>query len=301
MSFPRRFLPAMHDLRAFEACARLGSFSAAAVELSLTQSAVSRQIRSLEETLGAPLFLRERQRVQLTHAGERYASAIRDALQAVAGATMSFQANPQGGVLNLAILPAFGTRWLAPRLQRFVERHPGVTINLVTRLAPFEFSLDTVDAAIHYGLADWPGAELDFLLGETVVPACSAALRHSLAPSRASDLLTVPLLHLASRPDAWRRWFRHQGLTMDEVGGMRIDQFATVTQAAISGLGIALLPTFLFQGEFERGELVAAFDAPLRSAEAYYLARPARRTETPALRHFRRWLLAEAGAGHSAS
>lgn len=117
MSIPKRFLPPMHVLIAFEAAARLGSFTAAASELNLTQSAVSRQIRLLEGILGADLFVRERQTVRLTQAGSTYAQELSDALRRIANATLGFKANPHGGTLNLAILPTFGTRWLAPDCQ----------------------------------------------------------------------------------------------------------------------------------------------------------------------------------------
>ena len=205
MQLSRRFLPPMSLLCAFEASARHQSFTAAAAELHLTQSAVSRQIRALEERLGTELFVRERQTVRLSAAGQAYAQEIRAALARISNATLGFRTNPQGGSLNLAILPTFGTRWLAPRLPQFFSAHPGITINLTTRLSQFDFQLEAVDAAIHFGLPNWPGAELEFLMSETVVPACSpdVAARHGFA--RPEDLLRAPLLHLASRPDAWQR------------------------------------------------------------------------------------------------
>src|SRR5262245_56643181 len=135
----RRFLPSISLLAAFEAVARTGSVPAAARELDLTQSAVSRQIKALEEQLGVELFLRERQTVRLTLAGDSYAREIREALRRISSASLNLRANPHGGTLNLAILPTFGTRWLAPRLGRFLSKNPGVTINLVTRLSSFDF------------------------------------------------------------------------------------------------------------------------------------------------------------------
>jgi len=286
----------MHVLCAFEACARLNSFTAAANELSLTQSAVSRQIKMLEDTLGSDLFIRERQTVRLTVAGEAYAHEIREGLKRIAGASLGFRANPQGGTLNLAILPTFGTRWLAPRLPRFLASNPGITVNLVTRLIPVEFKLDAVDAAIHYGTPNWPGAEINYLMPETVIPACSRALRDQYGFTEPADLLKAPLLHLVSRPDAWERWFTANGLPPVEVHGMLIDQFAVATQAAIAGMGITLLPEFLFQHEFMNGDLVPALDAPMRSVEAYYLASPTARAAYPPLQRFRDWLLAETEA-----
>lgn len=295
--FPsRRFLPPMSLLCAFEAAARHQSFTAAAAELHLTQSAVSRQIRALEDRLGAELFVRERQTVRLSPAGQAYAEEIRGALMRIASAAVGLHANPQGGSLNLAILPTFGTRWLAPRLPQFFDQHPGITINLTTRLSQFDFQLEAVDAAIHFGPPDWPGAELALLMSETVVPACSPALlaRHDFA--QPSDLLRAPLLHLASRPDAWSRWFAsHQVGHVDKADaqGMLFDQFATAAQAAVAGLGVALLPRFLITHELQQGDLVRALPhvPEMESAERYYLAWPTSRADYPPLQALRTWLV----------
>ena len=262
----------MSLLCAFEAAARHQSFTAAAAELHLTQSAVSRQIRALEDRLGAELFVRERQTVRLTAAGQAYAQEIRGSL--------------------MRILPTFGTRWLAPRLPQFFSEQPGITINLTTRLSQFDFQLEAVDAAIHFGQPHWPGAELAFLMSETVVPACSAAMWAQHQFSQPRDLIKAPLLHLASRPDAWRRWFEHQGCRVAETPGMLLDQFATAAQAATAGVGIALLPKFLIERELANGDLVHALPGcpEMESAERYYLAWPSSRTDYPPLQVFRDWL-----------
>lgn len=296
MAFVRRFLPPMAILAAFESAARLQSFTGAAAELNLTQSAVSRQIRALEDLLGAALFVRERQTVRLTLAGEAYAQEIRGALRRIATATLGFKANPQGGTLNLAILPTFGTRWLAPRLPDFIAAHPGITINLATRLNPFDFQLENLDAAIHFGRHDWPGAEMEILMSETVVPACSRALCEAYGFRGAADLKRAPLLHLVSRPDAWERWFVEMGVPVDEVHGMLVDQFAMAAQAAISGLGVALLPRFLIEAELARGDLVEPVHGPVTSEEHYYIAWPPARSGHPPLRAFRQWLRTVTGS-----
>jgi LysR family transcriptional regulator, glycine cleavage system transcriptional activator len=294
VSTARRFLPSMSLLRAFEAAARHQSFTEAAAELNLTQGAISRQIRVLEESLGSDLFLRERQTVRLTAAGESYAGEIREALRRISNATLNFRANPKGGTLNLAILPTFGTRWLAPRLPGFLREKPGITINLTTRLAPFDFNLEQADAAIHFGNADWPGAELELLMSETVVPACSRSLLEECKFRKPGDLVKAPLLHLVSRPDAWERWFMmHKALT-GPLHGMLFDQFAMAAQAAISGLGLALLPEFLIKDELARGDLVRALDLPMQSTEKYYLAWPASRSSYAPLVAFRHWIVREA-------
>ncbi|WP_455555582.1 LysR family transcriptional regulator [Comamonas sp.] len=292
MQLSRRFLPPMSLLCAFEASARLQSFTAAAAELHLTQSAVSRQIRALEERLGTELFVRERQTVRLSPAGQAYAQEIRAALLRISNATLGFRTNPQGGSLNLAILPTFGTRWLAPRLPQFFSAHPGITINLTTRLSQFDFQLEAVDAGIHFGLPHWPGAELEFLMSETVVPACSPAVYAQHQFAQPQDLLRAPLLHLTSRPEAWRRWLELQGCQVSEAAGMLFDQFATAAQAATAGVGVALLPKFLIARELENGDLVRALpELPeLESVERYYLAWPTSRTAYPPLQAFRSWL-----------
>ncbi|MCO5399040.1 transcriptional regulator GcvA [Ralstonia soli] len=292
--FPsRRFLPPMSLLCAFEAAARHQSFTGAAVELHLTQSAVSRQIRALEDRLGAELFVRERQTVRLSPAGQAYAEEVRAALMRISSATLGFRANPQGGSLNLAILPTFGTRWLAPRLPQFFDQHPGITLNLTTRLAQFDFQLEAVDAAIHFGPPHWPGGELALLMSETVVPACSPALLARYGFEQPQDLLRAPLLHLASRPDAWSRWLASYQVDAVDTQGMLFDQFATVAQAAVAGLGVALLPRFLILHELQQGDLVRVLPhMPEReSAEHYYLAWPTGRSEYPPLQALRRWLV----------
>lgn len=289
----RRFLPSLSLLTAFEAAARTGSITAAARELDLTQSAVSRQIKALENQLGVELFLRERQTIRLTVAGDSYAREIREALRRISSASLNLRANPHGGTLNLAILPTFGARWLAPRLGQFLAANPGITINLVTRLSPFDFRLDSIDAAIHFGDAVWPGAELTLLMQEETVPACSPEFKRAHGIGVPSDLLHVPLLHLTTRPDAWERWFTETGVAFESVHGMLFDQFATASQAAIGGLGVALLPTFLVQEELKRGELVPAVNRPMPSAQRYYLAFPRERAAYPPLVAFREWIVRE--------
>lgn len=283
----------LHLLSAFEAAARTGSVTAAARELSLTQSAVSRQIKALEEQLGVELFHRERQTIRLTAGGNIYAREIRDALRIISTASLTLKANPFGGTLNLAILPTFGTRWLAPRLPGFLSRHPGITINLVTKLSYFDFRLEPVDAAIHFGLADWQGAEMSLLRSETVIPACSPELRDTYRFQTPLDLRQAPLLHLTTRPDAWERWLASNDVQSDQVRGMLFDQFATAAQAAMAGLGVALLPEFLIEEEMASGRLVKAIDRPMQSTEAYYLVWPNERGSHPPLQAFRDWILEE--------
>ena len=294
---PRRFLPSLSHLQAFEAAARTGSVTTAARELNLTQSAVSRQIKALEDQLEVELFHRERQTIRLTPGGETYAREVRDALRKIGTASMNLRANPHGGTLNLAILPTFGTRWLAPRLPDFLKENPGITLNLTTRLTVFDFALEPMDAAIHIGSGQWRGAETVLLRHEIVVPACSPELASQYDFREAADLRRAPLLHITTRPDAWERWLRQHGVPDEHVHGMLFDQFATLAQVARSGLGVALLPVFLIEDELRTGQLVRALpDGEMQSAESYYLAWPHERAAHPPLVAFRDWLLAQTAA-----
>ncbi|WFU71209.1 LysR substrate-binding domain-containing protein [Bradyrhizobium sp. CB2312] len=296
MHMPRRFLPSTALLAAFEATARMSSITLAARELSLTQSAVSRQIKLLEGLLEVELFARERQSIRLTAAGEAYAREIREALRKISTASFNVRANPKGGTLNLAILPTFGTRWLAPRLPLFFAQHPGITINLATRLTYFDFRTDALDAAIHFGPRDWPGAEMALLRSEEVVPTCSSKLKNQYDFCAAGDLKKAPLLGISTRPGAWDQWFSAQNIVGGSGQMMYFDQFATAAQAAMAGVGVALLPTFLIQDELANGKLVRALDLPIESAERYYLVWPTERSSHPPLIAFRDWVLAESAA-----
>ncbi|WP_118135110.1 LysR family transcriptional regulator [Oceanicella sp. SM1341] len=291
MSSSRRLLPSTSALAAFEAVARLGSFTRAAAELDLTQGAISRQVLALEAQLGRPLFLRDGRRVALTPEGAEYAEEIRAALRQIRSASLGLVANVRGGILNLAILPTFGTRWLMPRLPEFLEANPGITVNFATRIGRFDFAGTGLDAAIQIGQPDWPGADSTFLMTEDMVPVCAPGHREAHGLSGPEDFARATLLHMASRPTAWERWFRDRGLQPPAEGGMQFEQFAMVTQACMAGLGIALLPEFLIGQELRTGALERMTPEGFRNRDAYYYVTPrARSTYAPA-RIFRDWLV----------
>jgi LysR family transcriptional regulator, glycine cleavage system transcriptional activator len=285
----RRYLPSMPSLLALEAVDRTGSASAAAAELNLTQGAISRQLQAFEAQIGVALIQRENHRLRLTPAAQDYCREIRRALQALSQASLTLRANPEGGALNLAILPAFGMHWLAPRLADFAARHPEVTVNLSTRLRPFDFANSHFDAAIHYGRQDWPGAAYLPLLQEDLIAVASPALLK--APlQRADDIISYPLLQLESRTGDWGRWLAHHGQPHQRPAAMLFDQFATMTQAAIHGLGAALIPRFLIESDLASGRLVPAFGPAIQSLGSYYLVWPKDRPERSPLTSFRSWL-----------
>lgn len=289
MIAPRRFLPSISALLAFEAVARLGSATRAAQELSLTQSAISRQLKTLEDQLGIALLTRQGRQLQLTSAGQVYVAQVRDILNALAQASVGAQSNTSGGTLNLAILPAFGMHWLAPRLRDFAHHEPEVTVNLSTRLRPFDIAQSTFDAAIHFGHQDWPGVRYLPLMPEAVVPVC-APERMAQPVADPEEMLTHPLLHLETRPRGWARWLTANGVETEPSAGMMFDQFSTMAQAAIHGLGVALLPAFFAEPYLRDGQLTRASAQDAESNGHYYLVWPEDRAESPALRAFRDWL-----------
>jgi len=293
--FRRGFLPNIGNLLAFEATARHGSMSRAAEELSLTQSAISRQIQQLEDSLGVSLFRRTRQRVMLTDVGRMYASHVRNTLTELSDAThQTIALSGTSGVLNLAVLPTFGTRWLIPRIPEFFARHPDATVNFGVRLVPFDFTAEPFDAAVHFGQPHWPGAVCELLRHEEVVPVCSPAYRERENIRSPEDLTRAMLLQQATRPTAWAEWLSSIGVEVgNPLRGPRFEQFAMVAQAAAAGLGAALVPNFLIADELASGRLEILFPHSLVSGGAYYLVYPEHKAEAPLVRSFRDWIMAK--------
>jgi DNA-binding transcriptional LysR family regulator len=288
----RRYLPSIPSLLALEAVDRLGTASAAAAELNLTQGAVSRQLQVLEGQLGVALLIRDRHRLRLTPAAQDFVAEARAALHRLDQAALALRANPSGGSLNLAILPAFGMHWLAPRLAKFAGLHPEVTVNLSTRLKPFDFTDSRFDAAIHYGRQDWAGVDYLKLMDEEILAVAAPALAPIAAAQQA---LTLPLLQLDSRTGDWGRWLAHHGSAGLRPPAMMFDQFATMQQAAIHGMGAALLPVYLITRDLAEGRLVPLFGPPIRALGSYYLVWPKDRPRRAPLTSFIAWLGGELG------
>ncbi len=297
MATPRRLLPSISLLTAFESVCRTGSTLAAAQDLNLTQGAVSRLVQNLEAQLGVQLFRREGRRLVPTEGALAYAREVARAMDLVSRASMRVRSTTTGGTLALSILPTFGTRWLAPRLPRFLAAHPGVTINLGTRLRPFDFADEGFDAAIHFGEKTWPNAGFEKLFDERMVACCAPGFLASHPVRAPADMIGLPLLQLETRPDAWAGWFAHHGVETAVPLGMLFDQFAPMIQAAIYGMGVALLPEFLAKAELADGRLVDAWGGPVPSAGSYYLVWPMAGESYPPLLAFREWLVAEMQAG----
>jgi len=298
MDAMRRKIPGTELLIAFETAARHQSFTRAAEELSLTQSAVCRQISALEEYLGVALFNRIKKRVTLSEAGQLYARQVRENLNRLEHDTLSLMAHRgAGGVLELAAIPTFASRWLIPRLTDFRAHHPGISIDLATRAEPFMFNDTPFDAAIHFGDPIWPGAVIEYLFGEEMVPVCSPDLLKGRVQIEPQELATMELLHQSARSDAWRQWFEMVGVSgVNVMGGARYELFSMLIPAAQAGLGVALVPHFFVQKEIASGELVCPCPYALRSKRAYYLVYPEDHAGSASLQVFSKWLHEQAAA-----
>ncbi|MFV0665897.1 transcriptional regulator GcvA [Denitromonas sp.] len=294
----RRRVPSIESLSAFEASARHLSFTRAAAALSLTQSAVCKQVAVLEAYLGVRLFNRIKKRISLTEAGQVYVRQVSDGLDRLERDTAAIMTHRgEGDVLELAVIPTFATRWLIPRLPDFQRRHPGITVNLTTRAQPFLFTDTVFDAAVHFGSAQWPGAVSNYLFDEEMIPVMAPAMLQQRPCPEPAALAAFPLLHQSARHHAWQRWFEVAGVSgVEAIGGPRFELFSMLAEAARAGLGVALVPRFLVQGELVSGDLVAPFDIALTGDLAYYLTCPESRQDRAALQHFSQWLIEQAGA-----
>ena len=291
----RRKIPSTTALISFEAAARHESFTKAAQELSITQGAICRQIASLEEFLSVELFRRSRRGVKLTEAGLSYSRRVATQLDAVERDTLSVMGQQGASVIELAVVPTFGTQWLLPRLKDFQQRHPEVTVNLTNRTRPFLFADTPFDAAIYFGDADWSGTQAHRLMGENPVPVCSPALLRSHKCLSPHTLAELPLLQQTTRPYAWRQWFNAQDMSVPrDMTGPRYELFSMLAQAAMHEMGVALIPPFLIQRELAEKRLVIANDSSLPSTRAYYLMIPERKIESASLQAFRDWLIKQA-------
>ena len=293
----RRKIPSTQALQCFESAARHQSYTRAAQELALTQSAVSRQIAQLESFLNVRLFQRTRHGVLLTPSGAEYAQQVARRLDALERDTLDAMARfGQNQAVQLAAVPTFATRWLMPRLPRLARRHPGIVVHIETSTRPFLFAESGRDAALYAGtpeqVANWAGTQAAELLPEVVLPVCGPALlggRASLAPA---DIAQLPLLQQSTRPDAWRQWFEHCGVEQPlALAGPRHELFSLTVAAAAHGMGVALVPRLLIEEELARGELVVACPRPMPSGRRYWFVTPERADEPPAVATLRQWLV----------
>ncbi|VCU68356.1 Glycine cleavage system transcriptional activator [Pigmentiphaga humi] len=288
----KRILAPLNPLRAFEAAARLGGFTAAGEELSVTQVAISRQVRTLEDYLGVELFVRSARSIKLTKAGARLYPAISRAMDEIAVATAQVSKRGRTEMLAIQAYSTFAQCWLIRRLPDFHDAHPNVEVRLSSPPLDRSAAAEDVDASIHFGVPSGLNLAADFLAPIELMPVMSPALlaRHGRNPP---DLARLTLLHSLARPRDWSVWLDAAGVrSRDAYKGHRFESSAMAYEAAIQGVGVALGVRVLVESYLESGVLVAPFSYVHKMDGGYYLVREADRPMSRALRQFRQWLLA---------
>jgi LysR family glycine cleavage system transcriptional activator len=289
-------LPSLNGLRAFEAAARHLSFTLAASELSVTQTAISHQIRRLEEELGIRLFIRQNRALALTPEARDYLPGIRAAFNDLRLATDRLLRKDDDKVLTISTLASLAAKWLLPRLTDFQEQHPGIDVRITTSTSLVDFQRDDVDAAIRYGRGQWQGLRADWLMADELFPVCSPSLLRGDKPLRQpEDLRGYTLLHTSNaNSDDWRLWLTAAGQPSDiaRQPGITFDMIFMTIQAAIDGIGVAMGRTSYVQDDIAKGRLVVPFKIALPADAGFYLVSPQGRREAPKLAAFREWMIA---------
>jgi len=282
----------------FEAAARRGSFRDAADELCVTPSAVSRQVRALEDAVGRKLFRRLTRAVVLTPAGARYHADVADALARIRRATAALRAGRAARSLRLSVLSSFASNWLVPRMPRFEAEHPGVDVEMEATTVYADFDRDDVDLAIRFGTGPWPGLHADRLMDLAFFPVANPALVRGDPPlRRPRDLARHTWLEEVHVPDAWRGWLVAAGIPdVRPVRTLRYDSAQLLTDAAVAGQGVALLTDVLVERALADGRLVRPFEVAARSKLTYHLVGRPDDVDEPRVRAFRTWLVREAAA-----
>jgi len=288
---PRR-LPPLNALRAFEAAARHLSFARAAEELHLTPSAISHQIKMLEDQVGTKLFERRGRNVGLTDAGGRYYPSLRQAFDRMHEATEELKQSDRFGALTVNVLPTFAIRWLLPQLSDFQTRHPEIEVRITANVKNIDFNQTEADAAVRFGNGDWPGLVSRLLMTEEIVPVCSPKLLENGPPLKTpADLRHYQLLHDINRPDTWRSWLNAVGeQTIDPEKGLKLETTNLAVQGALQGLGIVCANPYIVHRELGSAQLIEPFEYRLPVANGYYLVYPKGREERPRLKAFETWL-----------
>ncbi|WP_315753609.1 MULTISPECIES: transcriptional regulator GcvA [unclassified Bradyrhizobium] len=287
-------LPSLNGLRAFEAAARHLSFTRAASELNVTQTAISHQIKRLEDELGLRLFVRQNRSLALTPQARDYLPLVRAAFDDLRLATERLVRKDNAKVLTVSTIASLAAKWLLPRLTAFQEAHPGIDVRITTSTGLVDFRKDDVDAAIRYGRGHWPGVRAEWLMADELFPVCSPALLQGDKPLRCpEDLAHHTLLQVSGGyDDDWRLWLTAAGLPveMSRQGRLSFDLSLMTVQAAIDGLGVAIGRTAYVQDDIAKGRLVVPFKMTLPSDAGFYLVTPEGRTDPPKLKAFRQWL-----------
>ena len=292
-----RPLPPPNWLRTFVAAARHMSFTRAAEELHVTQSAVSQQIRLLEDRLDQPLFHRLPQGLQLTEAGKAFLPVVRDSFDRLAYATEEIFGYARSDLVTVRATPGFGEFWLGPRLHRLYAAHPDLELRITTTIWNTDFMESGVDLEVRYGTGEWPELEARQLMREYLMPVCSPRLASGLGGDPAR-LAGVRLLHTDGFRNGWPEWLHRAGIAdrVDGGSGSHFDTAVLPLRLAGEGLGVALGRWSMIEQHLADGTLVTPFDVALPTDEAFYVAWPTDEPLRPEAELLRDWLVETAAA-----
>ena len=285
-----RRLPPLSALRPFEAAARLESFSRAAEELHLTHGAISRQVRALEDHVGAQLFTRHGKRVTLTESGRRFAERVRSALHDIQLAAEAVSPVRRDNRLTVSVLPSFASRWLMPRLIRFMESQPKLEVSVIASTALANFTSDEVDIGIRFGKGPYPPLVSEPFLEDQWFAVASPKLK---IPKNPADLQHMRIIR--EDRDYWDEWFVAAGVKLDKpiVGGAVFNDATYSIQAAVRGEGIALARDSIIGEDLQRGTLRKLFNVSVKTNERYWFVSPKELADLPKVKAFRAWVKSE--------
>ncbi len=293
-------LPSLNGLRAFEVAARQLSFTRAAAELHVTQTAISHQIRRLEDQLGIRLFERRTRELRLTREAAAYLPAVQAAFEALREATARLQRPVRDGTLTISTTASLAAKWLVTRVAAFQDANPGIEVRITTSPHLVDFRREEIDMAVRYGRGSWPGLRARWLMAEDIFPVCAPALLQGDKPLRQpQDLVHHTLLHTTTSREDWQLWLTAAGLPVSIAArrGMSFDQSFMAVQAAVDGLGVALGRTRFVEADIAAGRLVVPFDVVLPADAGFYIVAPEETADIPKIALFRDWLLASVTPG----
>lgn len=283
-------LPPLNSLRAFESAARLMSFTLASKELFVTHGAISKQVKILEEYVGLPLFIRQHRSLRLTDEGEMYFVSIQSALQTINSASADLMIQPlQAQTLAINVLPSLTISWLIPRMEQFKTRFPHLYVDLSIGDFEVDFSSAKYDIAVRSATSAPKGANVMKLMDEDLCLVCSPEMSLQLSSLEAINQMT--LLKHTTRPDLWNVWAEDVGIKLTTENKFGVEHFYMLSQAAASGMGVALIPRFFIEDELASGKLVIPFDAKFTSPYSYYLLTPKSSNLSLKVQSFIDWLL----------
>jgi len=290
-----RRLPPLNALRVFESAARNKSFAEAANELFITASAVSHQVKALEQFLGLSLFSRNKRKVSLTPTGEKYFTSIKQILNELEVATQRIVSSPESDIVVLRVAPNFLVRWLMPRMHHFQAQYPDVELQISAAMGQVDFNNSNADMAIYYGHGDWHDIDVHFLSHVYLVPMCSPKFLQGKKPlTEPDDLKQHTLIHVSKRLYEWPEWLELAKVKSKGFGrGLKLSSGQLATAAAAEGLGVALADSTLSSDEIKQGKLLMPFDIKLDTHKSYFLVHQKDRPLTYGMQAFKNWVIKE--------